>query len=80
MKLQFNFDVFAVVLAIVLLDLATLHPATDSGAEYVATPTPSHAEAPAPRPLRVAERKQFLRPLTATRPRHRVMAVTLRRR
>lgn len=81
MKIQFNFDVFAVVLALVLLDLATLHPAMNSDADYAAGPVPAqaHAGAPAPRPLRTTvERKQAPRPLTVARPQHRVAAVALR--
>lgn len=77
MKTNFNFTVFAVVLSLLLLNLATLHPAEEPGADYAAGP-PSVAAA-RPDSLVAASSKvlitsQFRRPALAARPHYRAAA------
>lgn len=71
MKTNFNFNLFAVLLSLLLLDLATLHPAEEPGADYAAQPAPVASARP---PLRTA---QLRRPVVV-HPRHRVTAAMRR--
>ena len=84
MKTNFNFDVFAVVLSLVLLDLATLRPAQQEGAE-LATALPSAARSVANRPVSKGHLVQPLLLADSTRagalgrPQRRVTAAAMRR-